>query len=139
MTFCLSWGPTSRLVLGMAICAFCAGLASAQEHGGGHTDETASIGHEESDHVHPGEDHDGGTGRGLGPRWQGGGSVGERGDHDDGGHDTGEDHADGGDSGEDHAEGNRGPRYMGGRATETVLTGRHGSSIEDRVFRGHGN
>jgi hypothetical protein len=107
-------------------------LAVAQEHGG------ASTGHEGSDHVDPGDDHDGNTGRGLGPRWQGGGSAGERGSHEDGG-ETGDDYAGDHESGEDHAEGKRGPRYMGGRSTETILTGRHSVSLEDRVFRGHGN
>lgn len=139
MAIRLTGNPLHRLALAAAILASCAIIAQAQEHGGGHTDDGASGGHEESDHVHPGEDHEGGVGRGLGPRWQGGGSSEERGGHEDGGHDTGEDHADGGESGEDHAEGKRGPRYMGGRATDTILTSRHGSSLEDRVFRGHGN
>ena len=113
--------------------------AAAQARGGGHVDDGLTTSHEDSDHIDPGEDHAGSTGLGRGPRWKGGGSSGERGGHEDGGHEDGENSADGHDSGDDHADGKRGPRYMGGRGTETILTGRHSVSIEDRVFRGHGN
>lgn len=157
------------LRLGIAgFLALAGTVSAAQEHGGGHLDGGSAVSHEDSDNVHPGEDHEGGAGRGLGPRWQGGRDPSERADddHSDADHDDGHedsathedeprgprwmggraagevpDHAEAEDqeaSGERDARAGR-PGYLGGRAEETILTGRHSSSLEDRVLRGHGN